>query len=76
MVLIEFEKRYLGDSVYAEIERGMVKIYTDNGFGPINTIFMEPEIIHQLNRYVADMEAIAKAAREEARDGDVREATD
>lgn len=45
-------KEYLGDSVYAEIENGMVKLTTENGFGPSNEIFLEPEVINALNRYV------------------------
>ncbi len=37
-------KSYLGDSVYAEIDRGMVKLTTDNGLGPSNMIYLEPEV--------------------------------
>lgn len=45
-------KQYLGDSVYAELERGMLKLTTDNGMGPSNTIYMEPEVYTALTRYV------------------------
>ncbi len=45
-------KTYLGDSVYAEIENGMIKLTTENGFGPINTIFLELEVYEALERYV------------------------
>lgn len=47
-------KRYLGDSVYVEIEGGMLKLTTENGLGASNTIFMEPEVFHELQRYYKD----------------------
>ena len=34
-------KQYIGDSVYADIENGMIKLTTENGF-------------EALNRYVSD----------------------
>lgn len=39
-------KIYLGDSVYAEYdpEAHMMRIYTDNGYGPHNEIFLEPAV--------------------------------
>ena len=45
-------KEYLGDSVYVEIERGMVKLTTENGYGPSNTIFLELFVYHELVKYV------------------------
>lgn len=42
---------YLGDSVYAREQRGMVLIYTDNGLGPTNRIFLEPEVFDALVRF-------------------------
>lgn len=41
-------KAYLGDSVYAEWSGEMVKLTTDNGLGPTNTIFLEPEVMDAL----------------------------
>jgi hypothetical protein len=49
----ELDKTYLGDSVYAEVENGMIKLTTENGFGPTNTIFLEGFVITNLNEYVA-----------------------
>lgn len=46
-------KAYLGDSVYVEIENGMFKLTTENGFGPSNTIYLEPEVLQALNAYAA-----------------------
>lgn len=48
-------KAYLGDSVYAEIEHGMIKVTTDNGMGPSNEIFLEPEVYAALVAYVERM---------------------
>lgn len=56
-------KQYLGDSVYVEVERGMLKLTTDNGLGPTNTIYLEPEIYMNLARYVAEL------AEQEKQDG-------
>jgi hypothetical protein len=44
-------KEYLGDSVYADFENGMVKLTTENGMGPSNTIYLEPEVMRALIRY-------------------------
>lgn len=48
------EKRYLGDSVYVEIENGMIKLTTENGFGPTNTIYLELEVFDFLHAYLVD----------------------
>ena len=38
-------KVYLGDSVYAELEAGgPITLTTENGYGPSNTIVLEPEV--------------------------------
>ncbi len=52
-------KEYIGDSVYVDIENGMVKLTTENGFGPSNTIFLEPAVYEAL---VAYMERMVKRA--------------
>ena len=45
-------KVYLGDSVYVEIEGGMVKLTTDNGLGPSNPIYLEAHVYEALVAYV------------------------
>ena len=45
-------KQYIGDSVYLEVERGMLKLTTDEGLGPTNTIYLEPEVYTSLVRTV------------------------
>jgi len=54
------EKQYLGDSVYVEIERSMLKLTTDNGEGATNTIFLEMEVFDALNAYVKHALTTAK----------------
>lgn len=44
-------KEYIGDSVYVEVEYGMLKLTTENGFGPSNTIFLEPNVMDNLIQY-------------------------
>ncbi len=47
-------KIYLGDSVYAalEPETGMVRLFTDNGFGERSQIYLEPEVMRALINYL------------------------
>jgi hypothetical protein len=47
-------KRYLGDGVYAEVERGMIKLTTSNGWMTSNTIFLEPAVFEALKMFVDD----------------------
>jgi hypothetical protein len=58
-------KEYLGDSVYAEIDNGMIKIYLDNGHGPSDTIYLELEVIDALNRYVQRIKSIYASGHNE-----------
>ena len=47
-------KRYLGDSVYVEINKyGQIVLTTENGYGPSNTIYLEPEVFENLESYLA-----------------------
>jgi hypothetical protein len=59
-------KDYLGDSVYVEIEDGMLKLYLDNGHGPSDTIYLEPEVYDALTRYVARLKSIYAEKPEES----------
>lgn len=45
-------KEYLGDSVYADFDGYHVILTTENGYGPSNTIALEPPVINALNQYV------------------------
>lgn len=58
------KKQYIGDSVYVDVENGMLKLTTENGDGPpSNIIFLEPEVFESLRRYY---EAAVQAAKESA----------
>jgi hypothetical protein len=62
------EKRYLGDSVYAEVEDGMVKVTTHNGYpdDPRNVIFIEPSVMDALVQFYEDAKEAAAAIRHAA----------
>jgi hypothetical protein len=47
----EPRKVYLGDSVYASFDGWYVTLTTENGYGPSNTIHLEPEVLEALKRY-------------------------
>jgi hypothetical protein len=42
------QRAYLGDSVYADTSHDMVRIYTDNGAGPDQRIYLEREVFDAL----------------------------
>lgn len=48
------EKRYLGDSVYAEITGVNIKLTTSNGIEDTNIIYLEPEVVLELEKYIND----------------------
>lgn len=56
-------KRYLGDGVYAEVDyRGALVLTTENGLRATNTIYLEGEVLAELERFVADARAAVRAA--------------
>jgi hypothetical protein len=44
-------KTYLGDGVYVEVERGLLKLTTENGRIETNAIYLEPAVFYQLAAY-------------------------
>ena len=50
-------KEYLGDSVYADFDGYMICLTTENGMGPSNTIYLEPEVMRELIRYAESLKA-------------------
>ena len=60
-------KAYLGDSVYCEIENGMIKLTTFNGYldDPRNVIYLEQQVFYNLLAYVKRVEAIYDAVQRE-----------
>lgn len=49
------KKEYIGDSVYVEIEDGMVKLTTENGREPSNTIYLERAVYGALVEYMKSL---------------------
>lgn len=54
-------KDYLGDSVYAEWDGNRIILTTENGLGPSNVIYLEPEVIVAFERYLARLKASIEA---------------
>lgn len=51
------KKSYIGDSVYAEFDGYSIILTTENGFGPSNTIILEPEVYEGLLFFVDSLKA-------------------
>ena len=64
------EKRYLGDSVYVEIDRaGDLVLTTENDEGPpSNSITLEPEVYAALIAYISAQERHVLRGEEEGKD--------
>jgi hypothetical protein len=56
-------KTYLGDSVYADIEDGMILLTTEDGIETTNIIYLEIEVYEALIAFVERMKKQAKEAR-------------
>lgn len=54
-------KVYLGDSVYAETQERGVVLTTENGNGPSNTIYLEPETVEALTLFMVSQAIINDA---------------
>lgn len=39
-------KKYLGDGVYVSIDRGMVRLSTEDGIRTTNVIYLEEEVLN------------------------------
>lgn len=57
------EKIYLGDSVYAEFDGYAIVLTTENGFGPSNTIVLEPSVLVALDNYKKRIHEMTKEKR-------------
>jgi len=44
-------KDYLGDSVYADFDGFHIVLTTENGYGPSNTIALDPTVLKALDIY-------------------------
>lgn len=48
-------KRYLGDSVYADVENGMLKLTTEDGISTTNTVYLGAQVWEALQQYMEDL---------------------
>jgi len=64
-VMARFEKLHLGDGVYVDIEAGMVKLTTENGYEATNTIYLELPVYEALVKYVELVKASAAESKED-----------
>ncbi len=48
------DKRYIGDGVYADVDRGMIKLTAENGLCATDTIYLEPEVFEALQQFYRD----------------------
>ena len=55
------DKTYLGDSVYVDFSGYGITLTTENGYGPTNTIFLEPEGIVSLEEFLKVLKAELQA---------------
>lgn len=44
-------KIYLGDAVYCEFDGYQFRLTTEDGMGPTNEIFLEPQVLDILNKF-------------------------
>jgi len=54
-------KQYIGDSVYVDFDGFGLMLTTENGLGPNNAIYMEPEVWTALTKYVENLKALSNA---------------
>lgn len=52
------EKRYLGDGVYVEFDGHGIILTTSNGIEDTNTVYLEPEVWENLQRFMISDEDI------------------
>lgn len=54
------KKVYLGDAVYVEIDRSMLKLTTEDGYKATNTIYLEFDVMENLIEYYGRITEPAK----------------
>ena len=59
-------KTYLGDAVYAEPDLRGLKLTTSDGLSDTNTIYLEPEVIASLVKFLEKLGYIGKGKAESA----------
>jgi len=46
-------KDYLGDGVYADVDGDSIVLTTENGISVNNRIYLDPDVVAALERYIA-----------------------
>lgn len=59
---MKYPTEYIGDSVYMEFDGYSFVIWTDNGYGRQNEIFLEPSVVESFQMYV---DKVAEAIKNE-----------
>jgi len=59
-------KTYLGDAVYADIGAYGITLTTEDGISATNTIYLEPEVIASLLKFLEKLGYIGKGKAESA----------
>lgn len=62
-------KTYLGDGVYAEMAGDHVVLTTEDGIEVTNRIYLEPEVLAELVRYLHLEEVLAERVAQELAGG-------
>jgi len=61
----EEHKQYLGDSVYLNFDGYHIVLTTENGYGPSNTIALEPFMLEKLIDYREELKRKFKREKTE-----------
>ena len=54
-------KEYLGDSVYVDNDGWGITLTTENGYGPSNTIYLEPDVLRNLDMYREQLKKLGES---------------
>lgn len=60
-IIKSFPIEYIGDSVYIRFDGYSFVIYTDNGNGAENEIYLEPDMIEEITNYADKVRETIKA---------------
>lgn len=64
-------REYLGDSVYAGFDGYHIILTTENGYGPTNTIGLEPNVLKALDNYRRRLESEFEAQKDATKEEDI-----
>lgn len=53
--MVVTRKQYLGDGVYVDVSGPLIVLTTENGYAITNSIYLEPETVGALMKYLKSM---------------------